>query len=254
MRTWMMLATIGLVACGSESSGAPDAGGQTPVDAGAEGAVTEHDVAYDVPADGERCAAAAEQLLLPIDLVSNGDVTLLADGPGKKTLYVDASAGGTAAQSMNARIYVNLEMGTKIAVTDKTARGSLAWDLAIKRPILFANGGDGGPGQGSAVFLAGKDFENVSAADAAGQNFWGEGFFESDCAPKLDATGVVRTSFDGWYEYDSSNNTLAPAAGTWLVKGGTGKLYKVRFLSYYATPDGGVGQAGGRYTLDVGAL
>jgi hypothetical protein len=47
---------------------------------------------------------------------------------------------------------------------------------------------------------------------------------------------------------------LTPHAGTWIVKGATGKLYKVQILSYYATPDGGVGQAGGRYTLKVGAL
>jgi hypothetical protein len=239
------------VACGSASSGAEDAGGETKSD----GAATHDAATIDTDATGVgRCAAAAEQLLLPVDLVSTGEVTVLGGIPGGKTLYVDASAGGTAAQSMNPRIYSNLETGTKVSETDRTARASLAWDLAIKRPILFSNGGDGGPGRGSAVFLPARDFESVSATDAAGQAFAGESFFEADCTPKLDATGVVRTSFDGWYDYDDSNNTLAPAAGTWLVKGGTGKLYKVRFLSYYATPDGGVGQAGGRYILDVGAL
>ena len=248
MRRWIWFVATGLVACGSDSSGAEDGG--------ADGGAATHDAAtIDTDATGAgRCAAAAEQLLLPIDLVSTGEVTALTAIPGRKSLYVDASAGGSAAQSMNPRIHLNLETGTKVGETDRTARASLAWDLAIKRPILFSNGGDGGPGRGGAVFLPGKDFEAVTAADAALQAFAGESFFEADCTPKLDATGVVRTSFDGWYEYDDTNNTLTPAAGTWLVKGGTGKLYKVRFLSYYATPDGGVGQAGGRYTLDVGAL
>jgi hypothetical protein len=32
------------------------------------------------------------------------------------------------------------------------------------------------------------------------------------------------------------------------------KLSKVQILAYHATPDGGVGQSGGCYTLKVGAL
>jgi hypothetical protein len=121
-------------------------------------------------------------------------------------------------------------------------------------PILFTNGGDGGPGAGGAVFLADEDFDTVTKDHANAQTLVSEAFFENDCTPKLDATGAVRTSFHEWYDYDLSNNTLTPKPGTWLVRGGTGKLYKIRILSYYATPDGGTGQAGGRYTLDVGAL
>jgi hypothetical protein len=143
---------------------------------------------------------------------------------------------------------------TKVSVTDKTAETSTAWDLSIKRPVLFTNSGDGGSGKGGAVFLAGQDFDAVTAGDASGKTLVTERFFDSDCNAQVDQTGAVKTSFDGWYDYNQSNNTLTPKAGTWLVKGGSGKLYKVQILSYYATPDGGVGQAGGRYTLKVGAL
>jgi hypothetical protein len=202
---------------------------------------------------GASCTAAAEQLLKPIDAVSTGEVTVLSESAGIKTLFVDAAAGGTAGAATNPRLYLNLETASKVAVTDKTAAASTEWDLAIKRPILFTNGGDGGSGQGGAALIA-KDFDAVTTADTSGKTFAPESFFEADCTPKLDATGAVKTSFDGWYDYQTATNVLTPHAGTWLVKGATGKLYKVQILSYYATPDGGLGQSGGRYTLKVGAL
>ncbi len=211
------------------------------------------DAGGDADSGGVQCTAAAEQLLKPIDAVSTGQVTVLSEAAGAKTLFVDASAGGTAGASTNPRLYVNIETGTRVDVTDKTASTSSTWDLAIKRPILFTNSGDGGSGQGGAVLIA-KAFDAVTSADATGATFAAESFFEADCTPKLDQTGAVKTSFDGWYDYDEATNGLAPHAGTWLVKGGTGKVYKVEILSYYATPDGGVGQSGGRYTLRVGAL
>ena len=34
----------------------------------------------------------------------------------------------------------------------------------------------------------------------------------------------------------------------------SGKLYKVEILTYYATSDGGVGMAGGKFTMKIGAL
>jgi hypothetical protein len=200
------------------------------------------------------CAEAREQLLSPIDAISTGDVTVLAGSPAVRTVYSDASAGGTQAAGAYPRLYLNLETATKVAVTDRTAASSLDWDLAIKRPILFTNGCDAGPGRGGAVLLEGKDFDSVTSADAAGKVFLEECFFESDCAPKVDATGAVKTSFDGWYDYDQSTNALSPRQGTWIVQGATGKVHKVQILSYYGTLDGGAGQSGGRYLLKIGPL
>ncbi len=221
--------------------GEPDAG-SPPRDAGADGD------------GGPSCTAAREQLLKPIASVSTGEVTVLADVAGVKTLRVDGSAGGAAASSANPRLYLNLETATKVSVTDKTAEASTEWDLSIKRPILFTNSGDGGSGLGGAVFLAGSDFDGVTSANATGKTFAKESFFDAECNPQVDPTGAVKTSFDGWYDYDPASNTLAPRTGTWLVKGGKGKLFKLEIRSYYASSDGGVGQAGGRYTLRIGAL
>ncbi len=52
-----------------------------------------------------------------------------------------------------------------------------------------------------------------------------------------------------------ATHALTPAAGTWLVRGGTGKLYKLAIQTYYANPDGTVGTGGGgTYALKIAAL
>ena len=149
---------------------------------------------------------------------------------------------------------MNLETGTRVDVTDPAAAESIEWDLAIKRPVLFTNGGDGGSGSGGAVFLPGKDFEQVTRADAEGAAFASESFFDADCEPRVDARGDLQTSFSGWYDYEFSTHVLTPKAGTWLVKGAAGALFKVRLLTFYADPNGEAGGAPGRYTLQTATL
>ena len=202
---------------------------------------------------GSACTAAREQTLKPVATVSTGEVKTLSDAGGVKTIFVDASAGGAQAAATNPRVYLSLETATRVDVSDVDAATSTAWDLAVKRPVLFANSGDGGSGQGGAVLVA-KPFDAVTAADGAAATFTPESFFDADCKAKVDQTGAVKTSFDGWYDYDQATNHLTPKTSTWIVKGGTGKLFKVQITSYYANPDGTEGMAGGRYTLKIGAL
>lgn len=267
---WFLASLVSIpvfVACSSsddDASGQNDNGTQPQTGADASTGTQDSSVtdpekdasndATDTPDSGPVCSAAAEQLLKPIDSVSTGEVTVLSEENGVKTVFVDAAAGGTAGQATNPRLYVNLESLARVDVTDKTATSSTAWDLAIKRPIFFTNDGHGGSGQGGAVRLVDKEFDAVTTADATSATFATETFFDADCNPQTDATGAVKTTFDGWYDYNTADNTLSPAAGTWLVKGGTGKIYKLAIVTYYATPDGGVGMSGGRYVLKVGAL
>jgi hypothetical protein len=200
------------------------------------------------------CGSSADQVLGPIDSVSTGAVTVLEEKEGYKILFVDASAGGVNGQDKSPRLYLDLATSSAAAVTDESAKTSTAWDLALKRPVLFTNSGDGGPGAGGLAFLADKTIDQVVAADASGAVYATESFFDADCEPILDQMGAISTSFAGWYGYDTATNTLAPTVGTYLVRGGKGAVYKVQILSYYATPTGEIGASGGRYKLAVGPL
>lgn len=240
-RMIVMLLACALPACGNGSSGGGDMG-----------------TGGDLATGTTSCTAARAQLLGAIDSVSTGDVDIIGTSGATRTLFVDASTGGIGGEMSHPWIFVSLASGTKVSVTDKSSTSSTAWDLAFKRPLIYTNGGDGGPGQGGAVSIV-KDFDQVTAADAAGAAFVTESFFDAQCNPKLDPTGAVLTSFGTWYDYDASTHMLTPASDTWLVQGGDGKLYAVAILTYYGSPsgvpDGGTGSSdGGTYVLEVKAL
>jgi len=204
---------------------------------------------------GGGCSSARTQLLLPIAKVSTAEVLVVSDTGGVKTIYVDASAGGQGNAAKNPRVYVDLAAGARVDVTDETALGSTAWDLALKRTVIFTNGGDGGGGQGGAVSLS-KPFASVTAADADAATIAAERFFDDDCEPQLDQVGSPNTTFATWYDYDLQTNIPEPRAVTYVVKGGGGKRFKVAIDAYDALADGGSrnNQATGFYLLKVSEL
>ena len=200
------------------------------------------------------CTAAVEQLLMPIDQVSTGVVKTLSDSGGVKTLYLDASAGGISVAGQNPRLYLNLATGTRVALTDGAARKSTEWDLALKRVVLFTNDADGGPGTGGSLALA-KSFDEVTAKDAVGTNMVTEAFVDDMCNAMLDPIGEVLTSMSHWYDYDQQTNIVTPRpVTTWLLRGATGKLYKLEIDDYYSAPDGTKGMSGGHFKIRIAAL
>src|SRR4051812_19630201 len=174
----------------------------------------------DAPPGGTQCSSARDQLLLPIDRVASGAVSIVSDTGGKKTIYVDASAGGLGSAAKNPRVYVDLSNGTRVPVTDKSAVTSTDWDLALKRAVIFSNSGDSGIGTGGAVQLK-KPFASVSDADAQAATPTAESFFDADCNAKLDPTGAPATTFADWYDYDQTTNIPTPKPGvSYVVRGG----------------------------------
>jgi len=84
--------------------------------------------------------------------------------------------------------------------------------------------------------------------------FHTEVFLDEQCERQVDETGAVKTSFDGWYDYEEATHYTSPRAGTWLVKGVTGQMYKVQLVTYFGRADGTTGEASGRFVLKAGAL
>ncbi len=241
--------TLGLFGACSSSTTSSSSGGVTPTeDGGTDGAAT-----TDAPTGGTSCTKARDDLLVPINKVSTGAVTVLSDTGGVKTLYVDASGGGTSNAIKNPRVYVDLEAGARVEVTDTTAPMSTAWDLAMKRDKIFTNSGDAGPGMGGAMLID-KTFSAVNAGEANGTALVPEKFFDADCNPQLDMTMTVSTTFSDWYDYDQVTHIPTPKDVTYVVQGGTGKKYKVAITAYDGLPDGGTGMATAFYILKVTAL
>lgn len=202
---------------------------------------------------GAPCPSVAKQVLGPIGEVSEGQVTVLqADGKAR-TLYVDASAGGYSVQAAYPRLYLNLETAQAVPLTDYEAMTSTAWDLALKRPVLYTNGGTGGPGQGQVGFVF-KPFAEVTAADEAASDPQVEQFWDDACTPALDPIGSVLTTMSDWYSYEDGTSAVVPKNLTFVLRGGTGKLYKLKIQEYYASPDGTKGKNSGHFVLLVEPL
>jgi hypothetical protein len=240
-------------ACSSTTNTTSTADGGSTSDPGTDGGGTADGPVSEASTGASSCTSARDQLLVPINKTTTGTVSVVSDSGGVKTLYVDASAGGLNNAIKNPRIYVDLGAGAKVDVTDTTAPMSTAWDLALKRDKIFTNSGDAGAGQGGAAQIA-KTFSSVDAASANAEPLFIEKFFDADCNPQLDQTQTVSTTFDDWYDYDQVTHIPSPKDVTYVVRGGTGKKYKVGIKAYDGTPDGGTGMTNGYYLLQVTAL
>lgn len=201
-------------------------------------------------AGGTMCTSARNQLLAPLAKSSKGAVTVVSTKGDTKVVYVDASAGGVNGSAP--RVYVNLDTVTRVDLTDTAAFTSADWDLALKRTVLYTNSGDAGIGIGGAQQVA-KAFASVTAADAT--QVAKESFFDDQCTAKTDPIGGPLSAFSDWYDYDMATNIPTPKPNvTYIVRGGTGKLFKVAITSYTGLADGGTGMATGFFLLNVAAL
>jgi hypothetical protein len=200
------------------------------------------------------CSAALRQTLGLVDTRSTADVQVLQSNGSDLTIYVDASVGGLDMQDSNPWVYVALAMGTRVELSDLEALESADWDIAFKRSVLRNNSGDSGPGQGGALRIA-LPWDSVSLATLGDRTLPSESWFDADCNLTMDASGAPVTSFSGWSEYNQATHVLTPAPDvTYLVKGGSGLLYKVAVLDYYSTPSGTTGTVAGRYLIRAAPL
>jgi hypothetical protein len=225
---------------GTSSSGASGSGSDASTSGGDGGG------------GGTQCTKQREDLFSPQDAVSSGEVLVIGTSGSAKILYVDASAGGINSAPKRPRTYLDLEKLARVDVTDPAAYTSTDWDLALKRAVIYTNGGDGGPGTGGAILLK-KGFDSVTAADLDAAKK--EKFFDADCNPLLDQNADPATTFSEWYAYNDQTHVPTPKTGyVYGVVGAKGKKFKVEIQSYSGAKDGGVGAATGAFLLKVQAL
>ena len=206
------------------------------------------------------CDTVRSTLLGPIDEVSTGLVQITSDANTVPvTLVVDASAGGYMAAAQKTAIYLSLASKLRVDVTDLQADTSTAWDLALKRDTLRANGGDSGPGQARVAVLDAVDFDSVTSADAANADFVADDFIDdATCVAQTDQVGKPVTRFSGWYEYAEMTMVLTPADKVFLLRGADGtSLYKLQITGYYVDVSDGMGgtvKKSAEYSLRYQAL
>jgi hypothetical protein len=162
----------------------------------------------------------------PVDAVASGSVTSVVDGEVVESI-IDASAGGFGNSAGEAYLYLSFGDGALIAqeLTDVAAFDDGSWDVAFKRYVIRANGGDSGTAGVSVADVAAATLEEVTAAPADGA-FGVDRWTDESCAPVGDGIGGPRTQFTDWYNITDMILTpkplvyvvRRPGAGDWMLE------------------------------------
>lgn len=164
-----------------------------------------------------------------------------SDGIYKGT--VDASAGGRRNAPSNPFVYLDLETGSQVSITDIESFENADWDLAFRRIAIRTNSGDSGPGQISVAKKSDTSFEAVSEAPSDG--------FETDDTVvdgrvKKGPIGKPFTAFNylnagenqaqNWYQYggQGGGHSVSPIDGDiYIIKNGaTSATYKFEIQNW----------------------
>lgn len=146
---------------------------------------------------------------------------------GVTTKQVDASDSSTP-------VYLNLETGEQVDLTEDEAAASTDWHLAFQRNTIQLNSGASGPGNVVGAIGADQaDFYNSNGAPNTSVflNATADSELEHLLAEMVEpsswtADALISQFADDWYNYDPSNgNISANADNGWLVRSGEGDSY-----------------------------
>lgn len=176
----------------------------------------------------------------PIPKTSVGELTVTNVTGAVTTATVDATAGGVMNSIDNPYIYVDLKAGAKVAISDLDARTSTAWDIALKRSSVRANGGDTGAGARQLAVVQAAEIDTVTAVPGSG--YTQDEFADDNCSFISGQIGEPMSAFGNWYDYDVDLHTVTAKSEVYVVKRPDGSHTAVEIVTYYrdpATPSGG---------------
>lgn len=262
-RALALLALAGILtlsACGNNESNNdpiiiidPDQGvvdmatDQGPADMGA----TDMAVEEDIPTFGDDLGGdmsandAVRQAVIeawPLhDAVSTGAIEVTEED-GVFTATIDAAAGGSQQSRNNPFVYLDLNGGAKVAITDLASLDDTTWDLAFKRYVIRTNSADGGPGQSILYKRVDTTLEAETALPTAEEASAVDDTIDDNLDPILDPINIPVTAFNylnisnpsgsaNWYSYEGG---VSPVAGDiYILRDAAGQdHFKLEIISW----------------------
>jgi hypothetical protein len=177
--------------------------------------------------------------------VSQGAVTVTSEN-GVFTATIDAAAGGSQQARNNPFVYLDLDNGgVKVAVSDKDAFGSKAWELAFRRTAIRTNSVQSGPG----AVLVSKELETTFEAEVAAPALTDASAWRTDttvdeqCMVQLDPIGVPMTAINflnlfnpsgsrSWYTYDANGVNVTPGDIYFVKSADSDTIYKLEIQAW----------------------
>lgn len=159
------------------------------------------------PCSDEEQLQTALDSMGDFDQISSGTLMLdTDDSTGIVTVTLDASLGGPEQAAQSSYLYIDLEQGTILDLSDKEAREDDSWHVAFKRSELRSNSADSGPGQ---VQVSKIEQDLTSLQDVPSDPSWQQDdFVDEFCNVKTFGLDFIETAFGQWYEYDFENHAV----------------------------------------------
>ncbi|MFW5967186.1 MAG: HmuY family protein [Persicimonas sp.] len=163
--------------------------------------------------------------------VNDGSVSFDSDGEVQMAT-IDASSGGVEEAADHSFIYLDLQEGEELELSDEEAFGDADWTIGVRRAVIRLNSGDSGPGP----WMVTRIDENWEEAETPGRDAdWREDdYVTEDCEVVTEGRDTIRTGFGIWYDYDSETHEVSvPESTTWaLYNSSTHQVIKFGIDSY----------------------
>ena len=269
-RSWLMGLGLGLTAMAAAACGddqpkqaplvitEPDQSGAADMRASQDmGQTLDQDQEEDIPTIGDlgaddggdaRQATVIKEWPLHDKAAASGLITVTREGDAWRAT-IDAAAGGSMAAKMNPFVYLDLDAGGQVVISDLDSLKDATWELGFKRTAIRTNSADSGPGKAQLAKLSGTTFEAVMAAPADPNEYAVDETLNEEGDLRADPIGTPFTAFNylnlnnptgsaSWYSYEMG---VSPVRGdVYIVKSAdTQATFKLEILSW----------AGGVYTL-----
>jgi hypothetical protein len=162
--------------------------------------------------------------------VSDGTIDESLEGEDFVAL-IDATAGGSSAQSRNPWLYVRFTPDglQQVEVEDEESLEDMTWHLSLKRYILRLNSGDSGPSCVLGADVARKTYDEVTEVPDS-VDWREEDFYDDDCELVADMLGGPETVLNGWWTYVSCVETTGTP---YLLQLEDGSVVKLVVTGYY---------------------
>jgi hypothetical protein len=215
---WFLAGIVCFAGCDEGAVATPDGGG-----GGSDASTACPDPTIALPNDWR-----------PIDAVSAGTVRSTPAGD-RTTTSIDASAGGFGASANEPYVYIAFDGANadKVAITDVQSYADGGWDLALKRHVIRANGGDSGPGGVRVARVSAASLDAVTAAPGIDQ-FATDDWATDACVFVPDQIAAPLTAIGSWFS--AAAGELTPQPFVYVVDLGGGTLLKLRVVTYKGDP------------------
>jgi|GEM_PF-2075560 len=195
----------------------------------------EEDMGVDMAEECDPQAVSASLVAVHTDASTTETATFTSlEAEGAWRLELDAALGGAAAASEASFLYVDLENGELLELSDAEAFTDDRWDIAFKRTEIRINSEDSGPGSWILADVEAESFE-AAAPPSPQEGMWrGDDFVSETCEVATFGRGTIETAFGQWYDYDPSTHMVSAPEGKvyFLYDAATHAVIKLQIESY----------------------